>query len=68
MTTVDMTLIYAPSAILGLHGVELSLSVLNLFNEAPPNLAPIAPIVVSYDSTNYSAVGRFVTASIGFRF
>lgn len=65
-TTVDSTLRYAFEAeTRGWSGVEVALSVQNLFNRAPPTHTPITAFAVPpYDSTNYSAVGRFFSLSI----
>ncbi|MCM3420951.1 TonB-dependent receptor [Sphingopyxis alaskensis] len=41
-------------------GVEASLSVLNLLNEKPDIIRNTNPADPPYDSTNYSAAGRFV--------
>jgi outer membrane receptor protein involved in Fe transport len=41
-------------------GLELSLTGKNLLNRAPPLYAPVAMTDVPYDSTNYSAIGRFL--------
>ncbi|MEQ8179727.1 MAG: TonB-dependent receptor [Amphiplicatus sp.] len=71
MTTVDLVVDY--QAKLGVVGdVGFNLAVTNLFNEAPPFLAPpiasIASLLVNYDSTNYSALGRLVSATVTKRF
>jgi len=42
----------------------LELSVQNMLDRAPPLYAPISPTYPPYDSTNYSAVGRFVSLSV----
>jgi iron complex outermembrane receptor protein len=44
--------------------LTLELSAQNLFNRAPPLYTPISPTYTPYDSTNYSAVGRFVSLSV----
>lgn len=71
MTTVDLVVDY--QAKLGVVGdVGFNLAVTSLFNEAPPFLAPpissIASLLVNYDSTNYSALGRLVSATVTKRF
>jgi outer membrane receptor protein involved in Fe transport len=45
-------------------GVEIALSAHNLFDRAPPLYTPTAITNVPYDSTNYSAIGRFLSASV----
>jgi outer membrane receptor protein involved in Fe transport len=67
-TTFDTTLSYHTGIHNGaLSGVLVSLSVQNLFNRSPP-LYTVPPgteaIYLPYDSTNYSAVGRYVSVSI----
>lgn len=44
--------------------LTLELSAQNLLNRAPPLYTPISPSYPPYDSTNYSAVGRFVSVSV----
>jgi iron complex outermembrane recepter protein len=44
-------------------GLDLALSVTNLFDRAPPLYAP-ATNNPPYDSTNYSPIGRFVNVSV----
>jgi outer membrane receptor protein involved in Fe transport len=65
MQTVDLTAIFrTANGPRVWDGVELALSVLNLANERPPYLLNTQPYFVNYDSTNYSAVGRFVGARV----
>jgi len=45
-------------------GIEIALSAQNLFDQAPPSYAATSPADPAYDSTNYSAIGRFVSLSI----
>jgi outer membrane receptor protein involved in Fe transport len=62
MTTADLTLMYRPDAQFPLlRDVDLSLSVNNVTNEAPPLLRSLGLTYVNYDSTNYSPVGRYVS-------
>ena len=66
-TTVDLALSYdfdKPAA--GwLEGVGLSLSVTNLFDEAPPSAPPDGGYsLTAYDPTNASPLGRFVTFEV----
>ncbi|MGV3482364.1 MAG: TonB-dependent receptor domain-containing protein [Sphingobium sp.] len=64
-TTVDANLRYRtdPGRSI-LSDVELGLSIQNLFDRSPPRMTPIVDYVVNYDSTNYSAIGRFVSLSV----
>lgn len=65
-TTFDATLRYTT----GPRGdawadLELALSVQNLLDRAPPLYSPsLAAYAVPYDSTNYSAIGRYVSVSV----
>ncbi|MGH8258921.1 MAG: TonB-dependent receptor domain-containing protein, partial [Steroidobacteraceae bacterium] len=67
-STVDAQLSYAvPSSVPRvLRGFRASLSVQNLFDRAPPHLAVGSTTYpgLSYDSTNASALGRFVSADL----
>ena len=69
MTTADVTAIYrVKSASSLLRNVRVLLSVQNLTNANPPHLdwsSFYAPYFAPYDSTNYSALGRIVSVSIG---
>jgi outer membrane receptor protein involved in Fe transport len=68
-TTFDTTLGYALNQRRGLlSGVELSVSAQNLFDRRPPLYTPITWIDVPYDSTNYSAIGRFLSVSVSKHF
>lgn len=64
-TTFDGTLRYSTDD--GSHwwsGLDLSMSVTNLLDRSPPLYAVAAPAYVApYDSTNYSAIGRFLSIS-----
>jgi len=64
-TTFDGTLRYSTDD--GSHwwsGLDLALSITNLLDRPPPLYAPAAPAYVApYDSTNYSAIGRFLSIS-----
>lgn len=65
MTTLDATALFKTGQGTGLLGnMELSLSVSNLTNERPPHMINQSNILVNYDSTNYSAVGRLVAISL----
>jgi outer membrane receptor protein involved in Fe transport len=64
-TTFDVTLRYDTGARGGeWSNLALELSVQNLLNRAPPLYNPISSTYTPYDSTNYSAVGRFMSLSI----
>ena len=71
MTTADVTAIYRmKSGSRMFHNVRLLLSVQNLTNANPPRLSWssfYAPYYAPYDSTNYSALGRVVSVTIGKR-
>jgi outer membrane receptor protein involved in Fe transport len=63
--TFDAVLRYATKAQSGAwSGWVFSLSVDNLLDRAPPLNKTSAPIYTPYDSTNYSAIGRFANLSI----
>lgn len=65
MTSWDLNLRYrldnAPSA---LRGLEIGLAAQNLLNDKPGTIALDAPGSTPFDSTNYSAVGRFLSVSV----
>ena len=52
-----------------LHGLKGSLAVTNLFNRAPPSVRGSATAYagLGYDSTNASALGRFISVSVSKR-
>ncbi|HRJ02387.1 MAG TPA: TonB-dependent receptor [Hyphomonas sp.] len=69
MTTLDLVVDYqAKLPVVGDIGFNLAL--MNLLNETPPYLQPplLPNFVVNYDSTNYSALGRVVSATVTKRF
>ena len=68
-TTLDASLRYSIDDRAGSRsGWDFVLSAKNLLNRAPP-LHPVPdPTWVPYDSTNFSALGRYLTASIARRF
>ncbi|MFD1103806.1 TonB-dependent receptor domain-containing protein [Sphingobium olei] len=69
MTTFDFTARYRTAEGDGfLNGVEVSASALNIFNDKPDVIRTAAPYYPPYDSTNYSAVGRFVSITVTKRF
>ncbi|EIL98355.1 TonB-dependent receptor [Rhodanobacter thiooxydans] len=65
-TTVDAALRYATGKRDDIwSGMELALSMDNVFDRDPPLYRVAAPLyVASYDSTNYSAIGRFLSLSV----
>lgn len=63
-TTFDATLRYATDPRNGaFSGLELALSAQNLFNRDPPLYRAVLDRL-PYDSTNYSAIGRFLLFSV----
>jgi len=63
-TTFDATLRYAIAQRAGaLSGLEFALSAQNLFNREPPLYRAVLNRP-PYDSTNYSAIGRFLSLSV----
>ncbi|WP_084397093.1 TonB-dependent receptor [Henriciella aquimarina] len=66
-TTADLTLSYAPDApaLNWAEGTAVSLSVQNLFDEAPPRTPPLSSYgLTGYDPANASPVGRFVAVEL----
>lgn len=64
-TTFDTTIVYqTPAGRAALKGLTMSLGVQNLFNRKPPLFKPPAIDYEPYDSTNYSAIGRYVSLSL----
>ena len=64
-TTFDATLHYDTGARDDAWShLALELSVQNLLDRAPPLYVPISWTYTPYDSTNYSAVGRFLSLSV----
>lgn len=65
MTTLDLTARYAFGASQGpLHGLEISLSLQNAFDDHPSTIATSVYSDTAYDSTNYSPIGRYVGIGI----
>ncbi len=61
----DMSLRYTPRAEHGpFQGTDVVLGVQNMFNKKPPLIWTNYVFDAPYDSTNYSAVGRFVSLSL----
>lgn len=65
-TTFDATLAYRTGQGGGaLSGLAFALSAQNLLDRSPPLYAPVAAnYVAPFDSTSYSAIGRFVSLSV----
>jgi outer membrane receptor protein involved in Fe transport len=59
MTTVDTNIRYEPHSTT-LPGISFALSVLNIFNAKPDRIRTSSAFVPAFDSTNYSAIGRYV--------
>lgn len=64
MTTLDLSARYKTPSKGVLGNLELSVSVLNLFNARPQMIRTTLLSDAPYDSTNYSPVGRFVALRI----
>jgi outer membrane receptor protein involved in Fe transport len=65
MTTFDLTARLRSGAAHGLaRGIDASLAVRNMFNAKPARIFTTLPSEAPYDSTNYSAVGRFIGLSV----
>ena len=65
MTTLDLTARYRPSLSRGpLRGVELNLSVLNALDARPQTIASTTFADSTYDSTNYSPLGRVISFGV----
>ncbi|VFR27389.1 TonB-dependent receptor [plant metagenome] len=68
-TTIDATLRYSTAKREGTWpGLDFALSVQNLFDRSPPLYEPASNTWLPYDSTNYSAIGRFLSASVSAHF
>src|SRR5690606_22675691 len=68
-TTLDASLRYSIDESAGSRsGWDFALSVQNLVDRAPPLHPMFAPTRVPYDSTNSSAIGRFLSVSVARRF
>lgn len=64
-TTTDLTLRYEIGPGAGMaSGLAFDLTAQNVLNKAPPSYVTTSPMHVPYDSTNYSAVGRFVSVAV----
>jgi outer membrane receptor protein involved in Fe transport len=67
MTTFDLTLRYVASDQARIKGLEVALSVLNIANRMPGRISVPASYYPAFDSTNYSAQGRYVGLTVGKR-
>ena len=64
-TTLDTTINYSTSNRAGaFSGMTFGLSVQNLLDRKPPLYTIPNPSYLPYDTTNYSAIGRFVSVSV----
>ncbi|NMN02936.1 MULTISPECIES: TonB-dependent receptor [unclassified Novosphingobium] len=63
-TTFDLALVYRASPQGPIPGLGFALAVRNLFNDKPAYARAVADYYVSYDSTNQSAIGRFISVSL----
>ncbi|MCC4252555.1 TonB-dependent receptor [Sphingobium naphthae] len=67
MTTVDVSseIYFGPTAGLAKH-ITFRLSAQNLLNQLPPPISEVSGIIYlpNYDSTNYSGIGRTVSAAV----
>lgn len=67
-TTLDTTLRYDTDAGGIWSGTSVSFTVQNLLDRTPPLYKPLGPADPPYDSTNYSAIGRFLSVSFSKKF
>lgn len=67
MTTFDLTLRYVARDDARIKGLEVALSVLNIANRMPGRISVPASYYPAFDSTNYSAQGRYVGVTVGKR-
>lgn len=69
IATLDANLRYSIDASAGSRsGWDFAISAHNLFDRAPPLNPTIDPTRAPYDSTNYSAIGRYLSVSVARRF
>jgi iron complex outermembrane recepter protein len=64
MTTLDLTARYRTSGGELLGGLDVALSVANLFNAKPTRIATTLFSQTPYDLANYSPIGRFLSVTI----
>jgi outer membrane receptor protein involved in Fe transport len=67
MTTVDAVLNYELQPRFA-RGLSFNIAVINLLDQAPAYLQPLQAFHTNYDSTNQSAIGRVVNATVTLRF
>jgi len=46
------------------HGVDFGIAVVNLFNATPSKITTSSAYDTPYDSTNFSAIGRFISVRV----
>jgi len=66
-TTVDLSLRYTlPDDFASFSGISFTFNAQNVFNKRPPYAAPSGgySYYANYDSTNFSAIGRFISLTI----
>lgn len=63
-TTFDLALVYRASPQGLIPGAGFALAVRNLLNDKPAYARAVADYYVSYDSTNQSAIGRFISIAL----
>ncbi|MCF8707564.1 MULTISPECIES: TonB-dependent receptor [Sphingomonadaceae] len=68
MTTWDITARYKLNGESSRSNWEVQMSVLNLFDRKPSFIRTTSALFEPYDSTNYSAIGRFVKFSLSAQF
>ena len=66
-TTLDLVLSYLAS-LRNERELEFTIAVLNALDSRPPFSAPADRFSITYDSTNYNAIGRSISGTIAFRF
>jgi hypothetical protein len=67
MTTLDLVFDYQFESE-GLGGFGFNVAVINAFDEEPPYIRASQAFYPPYDSTNYSALGRYINATVTKRF
>lgn len=63
-TTLDLMVHVTTAGRGALGGIELSLSAINVFDAKPPKIATTFLKDAPFDSTNYTAVGRFIAIEL----
>lgn len=67
MTTVGLVVDYETN-VRQIGNLGFTLAISNLFDEHPPFMQPSLPFYANFDSTNYSPLGRVISATIRTRF